>query len=585
MPVKRAVRAFLWRFTTASFKAAYGRFPEATGTGGYSKNYFQVPLDVREKLDTVLGHSGTPGESIRFTWRWPDGALDNGYSVKNNQTDHRGQLYVTKGTGANKTLLTPFAPGPANDASTALDGDPWLAAPTDADALQGAIEVSGMKPWFMAVVLEGELGVLHARMILEDPPAGKEHFALSRQPAAIRNAVLSAGDQVVCLTVDIDAPAARALGIVARIEDAFARSPNVLLAGPPGCGKTVALEDMKSVYEDFPWFDTDRIDPWLNNDRKVFETAFHPGVSYETFVAGLAPKPGVGIELEVRSGPLVNMAQWCRGSGREGLLVIDEFNRGPAAAIFGDMMVLLDKGKRATDGKGGTTVAQPHSDRDIKVPDAFSAGGAIGKTVPKAFSLPAGLRILGAFNSSDRSVAALDAALLRRFAVVRIDPDPQVLADHLGLSGFDANDTSYWSKEITSWSAVDVRRLAVHLLIVLNERIAALLGEDHTLGHALLWEVPATGSREETATGLAAEFEEKIMGRLRLTLRDKDEQLAAILNVPEPGAPPGKGVAEWGEENDRIGRLVGPRLHMRDVRGELFDKKIERFLHLLDDGP
>ena len=163
--------------------------------------------------------------------------------------------------------------------------------------------------------------------------------------------------------------------------------------------------------------------------RQVYETAFHPSVSYENFVAGLMPKVDQGIELEVRSGPLLNMAQWCRTDGREGLLVVDEFNRGPASAIFGDTLVLLDKGKRNGPGQTGSAIAQPHSDRDIDVPVEFSADAPYGRRVPKRVSLPSSLKILGAFNSSDRSVTPPDAALLRRFSIVRVGPDPQVLAD------------------------------------------------------------------------------------------------------------------------------------------------------------
>lgn len=106
--------------------------------------------------------------------------------------------------------------------------------------------------------------------------------------------------------------------------------------------------------------------------------------------------------------------------------------------------------------------------------------------------------------------------------------DAGVLAEHLGLTNFDPDDLQYLTKPVDQWDPVDVRRLTVHLLLRLNERLRRILGEDHELGHALFWEVATEADREQTAATLAAEFEEKVIGRLRQTLRDKDEQLVLL---------------------------------------------------------
>jgi 5-methylcytosine-specific restriction protein B len=583
MRLKRATQAFLWKLNTSNFKAAYGRFPESSGDTSYSKNYLQVRSEVRDELNKVLGHSGIAGNEVEVNWVWPSGRQANRYDNKDSGGDNRGQLYITKKVAPNKEILPPFAPGDVNDPLTALDGNAFLANPVDATTLMNAIIGSGIGAWFMAVALEGETGVLHARMVLESPPPGKEMFGLDRQPKQIREAIASAGgSSSLAVTLEFRAKAA---SVLSAIEDALERSPNVLLVGPPGCGKSVALEDLKAAYEEATWFDPDEINPWTIGNQKVFDTAFYPGLSYENFVAGLAPAPGRGIRLEVRSGPLVNMAQWCRGSDRRGLLIIDEFNRGPAAAIFGDMLVLLDKGKREGRGQAGVSISQPYPDRTINVPAEFASVGSDGRRVPQRFTLPANLRLIGAFNSSDRSVAPLDAALLRRFALVRVEPDPQVLAKHLGLFDFDPADLNYQAQSISSWGADDVRRLTVHLLMVLNGRLRAILGEDHQLGHALFWEVPADAEREETARVLAGEFEEKVIGRLRITLRDKDEQLAVILNAPEPGEPSATSVAEWSDDDSRVGRLVGARLRIRNLKEDLFDDQIKRLLTVVCPDP
>lgn len=587
MPVRRASRAFLWRLNATNFKATYGRFSSGiqtqTGDKSYAKNYLQVPQELRGSLDQALGHSGQPGEGVDMVWRWPGGEVPSKYFVKDTNGDNRGQLYISQGTGGAKQVLPPFAPGKVGNPLTAIDGDPSLPLPADATALLDQILKSGSSPWYMAVALEGDTGILHARMILENPPSGKTQFGIARQPKAIRDAIASA-DGASFLPVDLLADV-RAEKVVGEILDAFQRSPNVLLVGPPGCGKTVAMEDMIRLYEESCWFDTDRIDPWVAGASKVYETAFHPSMSYENFVAGLMPKVGQGIELEVRSGPLLNMAQWCRTEGREGLLVIDEFNRGPASAIFGDALVLLDKGKRDSADRRGATIAQPHADRDIQVPPEFAADAPFDRLVPKKVSLPANLRLLGAFNSSDRSVTPPDAALLRRFSTVRVGPDPFVLARHFGLTDFGPDDVDYQDQPVAAWTAEDVRRLAVHVLISLNQRLGVVVGEDHLLGHALLWEVPAEAARDETMSALVAEFEEKIVGRLRITLRDKDDQLALILNAADPGNVDEDGVAIWNEDDNPVGRRIGAKLAIRNLKSLPFAEQLRGMLSVVRPLP
>ncbi len=575
MPVKAATTAFLWRFGITNFKAAYGRYSQDTE---YAKNYFQTDMGaMRDKLVDLLGHSGTAGEDVPLEIRWPGGHFKDKFSVKNTGTDRRGQVYITKGTTVqSKAVTSPFVPGDPHDRGKALTGDSHLPTAADANALLQSIQNAGTNPWWMLVALEGEQRILHARMILENPPPGKEHLGLDQQPKRIRDAIRNAAPSDISIFADLAVPI-RADRIVAEVRAAFERSPNVLLVGPPGCGKTVAIEDFKNIYAETAWFDADSYDSWRADSHKVYDTAFRPTLSYESFVAGIAPAAGRGIRLEARSGPLVDMAQWCRDSDREGLLLIDEFNRGPAAAIFGDTLVLLDKHKRSGGDTAGSTIAQPHSSRDIDVPREFaSATEPPSRRVPKSFSLPHNLRIIGAFNGSDRSVAALDAALLRRFSVVRVDPDPDVLARHLGLDAFDQSDRGFAGAPFDTWSGDDVRRLAVHLLVALNERIRLLLGSDHQIGHALLWEVPVNGTPEITASALAAEFEEKVVGRLSQTLRDKDDLLAAILNAPEQGDPADDGVAHWLSEDTRIGRLVGPRLQISNLKNLTWEEQLRR---------
>ena len=143
--------------------------------------------------------------------------------------------------------------------------------------------------------------------------------------------------------------------VVSQVLDALSRGPNVLLVGPPGTGKTVALEDLRELFEKGAsslLFDPDILhDAWFElppvPTGMVRTIVFHPSYSYEEFVIGLYPVPaqGAGVDLQPRPGPLLSIAHWA-SEGSPALLLIDEFNRGNAAAIFGDMLALLDKDKR-----------------------------------------------------------------------------------------------------------------------------------------------------------------------------------------------------------------------------------------------
>jgi 5-methylcytosine-specific restriction protein B len=344
-----------------------------------------------------------------------------------------------------------------------------------------------------------------------------------------------------------------------QIEESLERDPNVLLIGPPGTGKTVALEDLREKFLEgagVVYFDPDLWDNnWLELDsdaRKAISVVFHPSYGYEDFVAGLIPSMTAdGFSLAARPGPLVSLAHWANGSvNRRALLIIDEFNRGATAAIFGDTIALLDLDKRADVSSEfpGAAILRPYPREAMSVEDSYrNEQGSV--EVARDLTLPRSLWVVAALNSSDRSVTPLDAALRRRFAILSVRPDYVVLAGHLGIQAIGENEPfTPTSDDVVDWSLKDAKAFVVHLLMNLNARIEFLLSSDLLMGHALLW--PVGGDTvSEVARSLGRAFDQRIAAALRLTFIDQDEALAAILKAGTPDQPsPGtnaNSIARW----------------------------------------
>jgi len=171
------------------------------------------------------------------------------------------------------------------------------------------------------------------------------------------------------------------------------------------------------------------------------------------------------------------------------VLIIDEINRGNIAKIFGELITLLESGKRAGMAEA-LTATLPLSRRPLSVPQS--------------------LYVLGTMNTADRSLTLLDAALRRRFSFRPVWPEPQVLP----TLTFADNE------------ALDLRKF----LYVINERIERLLSREQVIGHAYLLGLPAT------LTGVASAVRERILplleeyffedwGKIREVLADESKDL------------------------------------------------------------
>lgn len=225
---------------------------------------------------------------------------------------------------------------------------------------------------------------------------------------------------------------------VERLLGRLRTKKNLILQGPPGTGKTWLAKRLAYALMG------------EKNDGRVRAVQFHPNLSYEDFVRGwrptgdgkLALAEGVFMEA-IRAASMNPTAKF--------VVVIEEINRGNPAQIFGELLTLLEAGKRT-----------PSEALELCYPDAD------GKRRP--VHVPENLYVIGTMNIADRSIALVDLAFRRRFAFLTLEP-------RLGDS---------WRDWVIQQCGVD-QELASGIeqrILSLNEKIEQDLGTQFRIGHS-----------------------------------------------------------------------------------------------------
>lgn len=240
-------------------------------------------------------------------------------------------------------------------------------------------------------------------------------------------------------------------GLLSKIQGVLARKRQVILYGPPGTGKTFwaerAVRELaaRAVFR-IPFHDLseDQQKQILGGDGSGFVRvcSFHPAYGYEDFMEGYRPVAhGNGIEFRLEDGIFKLLCgDAANDPERPYFLIVDEINRGDIPRIFGELIMILEKGRR------GRPITLPLSRKAFKVPD--------------------NVYVIGTMNTADRSIALLDVALRRRFGFLELMPDVKVL----GLASPGGVPLGPW-------------------LGALNQRICASIGRDARnlqVGHSYL---------------------------------------------------------------------------------------------------
>ena len=259
---------------------------------------------------------------------------------------------------------------------------------------------------------------------------------------------------------------------------------NVILEGVPGTGKTHSLKLL-----------TAEIGSGETMAAGRFATVMHPATSYEDFVEGLRPgNPAARVgaqelsDTELRSAVMLASGQnrgteepsnWffdssaanaggfaihdgffvaacaeaVRNPSTPYVVLLDELNRCNIPKVMGDLITTMEVSKRARWDAlnkqwhllSSQVVTLPYSKRQFFVPDNLS--------------------IVGTMNTTDRSVAPMDAALRRRFVFVRLEPE---------FGPFEGQ--------------VDFE-IALNVVSELNIALSNYLGNDAILGHSYFYDM------------------------------------------------------------------------------------------------
>lgn len=154
-------------------------------------------------------------------------------------------------------------------------------------------------------------------------------------------------------------------------------APQLVLAGPPGTGKTWLARHLAGIG---------------NTRAEPFSLVqFHPSYAYEDFIEGLRPvSENNQVVFRNEPGHLLQLVRDL-ATGGPNTLIIDELNRANIPSVFGELLYLLE-----------------YREQSVRL------------RLTGDFRLPEDLRFIATMNTADRSVRSMDAALRRRFEIFEL---------------------------------------------------------------------------------------------------------------------------------------------------------------------
>lgn len=172
---------------------------------------------------------------------------------------------------------------------------------------------------------------------------------------------------------------------------------NRLYYGVPGCGKSWYIEHhLKEI-----------VGATDDNDVIKIRTVFYPDYSNSDFVGQILPvAEGNTLTYKPIPGPFtLAFKAALQYTNKKIVLIIEEINRGNAAAIFGDIFQLLDRTSNFNIENNFITQFSKLKGNEF-INNFIVKNGVV---------LPNNLYIIGTMNTSDQNVYTLDTAFKRRW--------------------------------------------------------------------------------------------------------------------------------------------------------------------------
>ena len=200
------------------------------------------------------------------------------------------------------------------------------------------------------------------------------------------------------------------------IEGTTFESTNIIYYGGPGCGKSKRVERK-----------------YCQDEKTYIRTTFYPDYTNSDFIGQLIPKYDKEKEkliYDIQAGPftkVLELAYKPENINKNVYLIIEEINRGNAAAIFGDIFQLLD---RTATGESEYKISNYIIEKYLK--------DNLDLDLENKIEIPANLTIIATMNTSDQNVYTLDSAFKRRWKMkyisnkFEIDEDSKEYDKELG---------------------------------------------------------------------------------------------------------------------------------------------------------
>ena len=230
-------------------------------------------------------------------------------------------------------------------------------------------------------------------------------------------------------------------GDLERILRRLREKKNLILQAPPGTGKTWLAKRLGMA-----------LVGQVVQEPQMRSVQFHPNLSYEDFVRGWRPSSNGGLVLH--EGLFMQMVKAAlENPGQTHVLVIEEINRGNPAQIFGELLTLLEAGKRT-----------PRDAMQLSYPDPDGTHRPV--------YVPENMAIIGTMNIADRSLALVDMAFRRRFAFINLEPSlgetwREWVVNHLQM-------------DLAAAAAIEIRLNQLNVVIAADSR----LGKAFQIGHS-----------------------------------------------------------------------------------------------------